>query len=160
MVSRDRRSRTGAMNRQVTVRKATIVIRLKTTMKSFLESFLMRAACFAALLTWIGALPSSAAPSLTLIDKGQSEYSIVIPAASDDVAQRNAIDLAASLLQSTLEQAAGVKLPIVAEATLAADAPAIYLGKTLAANGAALPLAEVSGWTTLEAVRGKNVFLV
>lgn len=123
------------------------------------STFFFRLTCVAALLCVLGVLPARAA-SLTLMNKGQSEYSIAIPAAADDAAQNKAIALAANLLQTNLQKIGGTKLPIVAEEKLAAGAPAIYLGKTRAAKQAALPLDEINGWTTLETVRGKNLFLV
>lgn len=123
------------------------------------STFFFRLICVAALLCWAGVLPTRA-DTLTFINNGQTEYSIVVPAASADKERNKAINLAANLLQTNLQKAGGAKLPIVAEDKLAAGAPAIYLGKTRAAKEAGLPLDEISGWTTLETVRGKNLFLI
>jgi hypothetical protein len=126
---------------------------MKTTFKK------LHLICIAICICCLGALPARAAMT-TLIDKGQSTYSIVIPAATPDVKQNQAINLAANELQTALQKAGGARLPIISEDKFKANTPAIYLGETLAAKQAGLPLDEIKGWTALETVRDSNVFLV
>jgi hypothetical protein len=83
-------------------------------------NFALRAILVVALLCGMGVLPSRA-ESLALIEKGQSEYSVVIPAASDDAARDKAIGLAANRLQMNLQRVSGARQPIVSEEKLAAD---------------------------------------
>lgn len=106
------------------------------------------------------AAPQAQPAKITFIDHGQTNYVIAIPAATSDVRQVQSINLAANVLQSRLQEATGAKLPIVPESAVKPDVPAIYLGESIAAQKANLPLDKITGWTTLETVRGKNLFLV
>jgi hypothetical protein len=102
----------------------------------------------------------AASTPINLIDHGKSTYSIVIPSATTDTRQNRTLNLAANLLQSTLQKSTGAQLPIVSEENWKAATPAIYLGKTIAAQKAGLPLDKITEWTTLNVARNQNVFLV
>jgi hypothetical protein len=102
----------------------------------------------------------AASAQINLIDHGKSPYTIVIPDQTSDARQNRTLNVAANLLQSTLQKSSGVQLPIVAENNWKASTPAIYLGQTTAAQKAGLPLAKITEWATLNAVRGQNLFLV
>ena len=103
---------------------------------------------------WAG---NTAGAELVLIADGKSDYVIVVPDGQD---VRNRVKRASDLLQSTLAEAAGVKLPVVKESELKAGMPAIYLGRTQAAAKAGLPLKDLKGWTFLKQVKGRDLFLV
>lgn len=94
--------------------------------------------------------------TIAIIADGKSDYVIVVP---DGLDERNRIDQAATLLQRTLKDAAGVSLPILKEAEAKIGTPAIYLGATKAAQKAGISFNELKEWTFTKQVRDKNVFL-
>ena len=107
------------------------------------------AACFAATV----ALCQPA--QITLVADGKSPYVIAVADAADPrLAQ------ASALLQSGLQRATGVKLPVIAEAAVAAGSPAFYLGKGQAAQRAGLPLQKLTGWACLIQAVGQDIYLV
>lgn len=97
------------------------------------------------------------AEELTLVAEGKSDYVIAVSEQSADPAK---ISEAASLLQSCLARSTGVTLPVVAESEAPEGKPAIFLGKTVAAKQAGLPVDEVTRWGFVQRVVGANVFLV
>ncbi|MBN1674422.1 MAG: DUF4838 domain-containing protein [Kiritimatiellae bacterium] len=99
---------------------------------------------------------SAAAPTIPLIADGKSEYAIVMPA---DEKAGGRVEKAAKYLQNRLVEATGAELPILKESELKPGSPAVYLGRTQAAQNARLPLDKLEGWAFLKAVNGRNVFL-
>ena len=108
--------------------------------------------------TLMGTLPVQAADPvrLVIVSQGRSEYVIAVP----DKADPGRIAQAATLLQKTLAQATGAKLPVVKESAVKAGTPAFYLGKSRAAQAAGVAVDKVKGWAFLNQVVGKDVFLV
>lgn len=88
-----------------------------------------------------------------LVYEGASDYRIVVPA-------ENAFELAASELQTFLEQASGVRLPIVVEGEQG-NAPFISVGETNALKDSGIDYsAETPGSTGIVVrTQGDNVFL-
>ena len=110
-------------------------------------------------LAFLAAGAVLAAPSPTrivIVSRGQSPYVIVVP----DGAKAAPVGQAARLLQETLREASGAKLPVVRESAAPRGAPAFYLGKSRAARNAGLPLDDVKGWAYRNKTIGRNVFLV
>lgn len=93
---------------------------------------------------------------ITVVAEGRSAYSIVVP----DDAKAALINPAAQLLENTIAESAGARLPVVKESSLHKGVPAIYLGKSRAARKAGLPVDQVTGWGYLNAVVGQDIFLV
>ena len=108
-------------------------------------------------LLLLAATRSGRSEELSVIADGRSDYVIAISEQSADPAK---ISEAAELLQSCLARATGVRLPVVTESEAPEGQPALYLGKTEAAEAAGLPVDEVTGWGFLQRVVGANVFLV
>jgi hypothetical protein len=94
--------------------------------------------------------------ALQIAAGGKSDYVIVVP---DDVDQARIMP-AASLLQTNIQQSANVILPIIKESELQKGVPAFYLGKTIAAGKAGLPLDKIKGWGYLNKAVGRDIFIV
>ena len=118
---------------------------------------IVTAFCAAAVLSaGVAQAGAAAGEKITLIANGASDYVIVVPGTPDP---HNRVGQAANLLQATLLEAAGVKLPIVKEPNAPQDKPRIYLGRTEAALAAGLPLDSLTGWSFIKRVAGKDLFL-
>jgi hypothetical protein len=121
---------------------------------SRLESFHnTRHLLFLSLILFFAAPAAAGENMLMLVENGKSDYAIVIP--DGDV--RPSAKQAANLLQSSVAESTGVKLPIVAESEKPADRHGIYLGATKAAG--VLPQT-LSGWTYAKTAKGNDIFLV
>ena len=94
-------------------------------------------------------------PRITVVAEGTSAY-VIVPEDAD--AAR--VGPATELLQKTIAEATGVRLPVIKSSALQPGTPAIYLGKSSAARKAGLPVDEVKGWGYLNAVVGEDIFLV
>ncbi len=97
------------------------------------------------------------ADALVVVANGKSDYVIALSGQSRDLAKLNE---AAALLQSSIRKATGVALPIFKESDAPADAAAIYIGKTVAAKRAGLPIQKVTGWGYLNRVVDRNIYLI
>lgn len=97
--------------------------------------------------------PPEAVEGEYLVREGASDYRIVIPA-------ENAFELAATELQSFLEQASGVRIPIVVEGEQG-NAPFISVGETEALKNSGIDYSAATLGSTgiVMYTQGRNIFL-
>jgi len=98
----------------------------------------------------------AARQEITLVSGGASEYVIVVPDGED---VRDRVKKAADLLQSSLEEATGCRLPVVKESAAPTNRPHICLGKTGAAIKAGVPFDKLKGWTFCKRAAPRDIFL-
>lgn len=96
------------------------------------------------------------ANEIVVVADGASPYVVVV---AEDAEQKK-ISEAAQLLQTLVERATGVELPMVKESEFADDTPAIFLGRTKAAREAGIPVEEITGWSYANRVIDGNLYLV
>jgi len=96
------------------------------------------------------------AKDLVIVADGKSDHVIAVSEQSKAPAK---ITEAARLLQDCITKATGVELPVVKESEVAGS-PAIYLGKTLAAQRIGLPMEDIKGWAYRMRVIDRNIYLV
>jgi len=108
-----------------------------------------------------GLLATAAAPpaaDLVLAGNGQSDYQVVVPDTSPSPAISEGLNQTARLVQTAF-QANGFEVPVVAEGQRDPTKPGIYLGDTAFARANGVHVAQLTGWSYVHQVVGRDVII-
>jgi hypothetical protein len=105
------------------------------------------------------AIGSAGAADLVLVEKGTSDYQIVVPDTPPSPEIGASLKQAARLVQTAFK-ANGAEVPVVEEASRDAAKPSIYLGNTAFARSNGIDSLKLPGWTYIHRVVGRDLIIV
>lgn len=106
----------------------------------------------------LSALPMVQASDLVLLEKGSTDYQIVLPAAFPAATVGEDLTQAARLIQTAF-QANGAKIDVVSETTAAPGKSSIFLGDTRFARDQGIAVTTLRDWSYVHRAVGKDIII-